>query len=132
MSVLEKIQKVHIDDLHFEHQRWLSELRFFKDELPIFQNRLEEIANRYSNKDVLKELDHFQNQLSIQSNAMDELMHDINEHEKQLARYAEEHPVAIDHVLFNDHAPFRDRVETNSKIMSELRKDFQAYLAKWM
>lgn len=132
MSGSEKIEKVHIDDLHFEHKRWLSELKFYKDELPIFQNRLEEIASRYTNKDVLKEMDHYQNQLYIQGNAMDELIHEINAHEKHLAQYAEEHPIAIDHVLFNDHAPFRDRVETNGKIMGELRKDFQAYLAKWM
>lgn len=34
-----KENRVHIDDLHFKHTRWLSELKFYLDELPVFQSR---------------------------------------------------------------------------------------------
>lgn len=132
MSTATKAGRVHIDDLHFEHQRWERELKFYLDELPIFQSRLEEIAKRYTNKDVLKELDHFQNQLYIERNAIDTLLHDITIHEQEIARYAKEHPVAIDHVLFQDHAPLRDRIDTNRKMMHDMKMDFNRYLAKWM
>lgn len=127
-----KEKRVHIDDLHFEHKTWINELQFYKDEMPIFQSRLEEIAKRYTSSEVLAELDQFQNRIYLERNAIDELLHDINLHEKALAKYAHEHPVAIDHVLFKDHAPLRDRVETNRAIMHELKTEFNRYLAKWM
>jgi hypothetical protein len=50
-------------------------------------------------------LDQFQNRIYLERNAIDELLHDINLLEKEIAKYAIEHPVAINHVLFNDHAP---------------------------
>ena len=127
-----KEKRVHIDDLHFEHTRWISELKFYLDELPIFRSRLEEIAKRYTSAEVLAELDQFQNRIYLERNAIDELLHDINLHEKEIAKYAKEHPVAIDHVLFNDHTPLRDRIQTNRKMMDELKREFNRYTAKWM
>ena len=132
MTTQTKEQKVHIDDLHFEHQRWEKELKFFLEELPFFQARLEEVAKRYTSKDVLKELDHFQNQLYIERNAMDGLLHDITIHEQEIARYAKDHPVAVDHVLFKDHSPLRDKIDTNRKMMHDLKMEFNRYLTKWM
>lgn len=124
--------RVHIDDLHFEHNRWKSELEFFKDEFQFFRARLEEIAARYTSMEVMKELEHFQNQFYIQGNAIDELIHDVNSHEHKIAEYAKEHPIAIDHVLFEDHKPLRDRIERNRELVHELKLEYNRYLAKWM
>ena len=129
---MSKSKKVHIDDLHFDHKVWKRELNFYKDELMVFQNRLDEVADRYTNKEVLKELDHFQNQLLIEGNVIDELLHDINGHEHELSERAKDNPVAIHHERFEDHTPMRDRVETNRKLMHEMKTDFNGYLTKWM
>lgn len=122
METATKQQKVHIDDLHFEHQRWISELKFFKDELKFYKNRLEEIAQRYTSQEVLKGIEHFQNQFYLQGNNIDELIHDLNQHEHELSKFAKEHPVAVDHVLFVDNVPMRDRVDTNRNIINDLKK----------
>ena len=37
--------KKHIDELHFEHKLWTSKMRFYMDELSIFENRLSELFN---------------------------------------------------------------------------------------
>ncbi|GAB5538636.1 MAG: hypothetical protein Salg2KO_07390 [Salibacteraceae bacterium] len=124
--------KVHIDDLHFDHKVWKRELNFYKDELKVFQNRLDEVGSRYTDKEVLKELDHFQNQLFIESNVIDELLHEMNVMEHDLSERAKANPVAIDHERFDDHAPLRDKVETNRKMMTEMKADFNRYLTKWM
>jgi predicted RNase H-like nuclease (RuvC/YqgF family) len=124
--------KVHIDDLHFEHQAWERELTFFKNELSFFTDRLEEVAARYTSMDVMKDLEKFQNHLMIQGNAIDTLLHDVNEHEHFLAKFSEENPVAVDRVLFDDHGPLRERMETNREIINEFKKDYQRFLAKWM
>ena len=123
---------LHIDDLHFEHAHWMRELRFYKDELKFFTDRLEEVASRYTSMVVLKELEQFQNNLLIESNILDELIHDINEHEHYLASFAIENPVAINHVVFEDHAPLRDRIERNRELQNEFKKNYMRFLSKWL
>jgi len=132
MNSQTKPVKVHLDDLHFEHQLWVNELKFYKDELVFFTKRLEEIAKRYTDRDVLLELERFQNKFLIQSKAVQDLIHDIKQHEKVLTKYALENPTAIEHVLFNDHTPIRSRMEITRNIMSDLKKEYQNYLRKWM
>ena len=132
MTTTTSNQRQHIDDLHFEHAQWLRELRFYKDELKFFTTRLEEVASRYTSMEVLKELEQFQNQLLIESNVLDELIHDTNEHEHYLASYAIENPVAIDHVAFEDHAPLRERVERNRELQNQFKKSYLRFLSKWL
>ena len=132
MNTTTKNERVHIDDLHFEHEQWKRELSFYKNEYKFFEARLEEIASRYTSMEVMKDLEHFQNQIYIHKNAIDELLHNINAHESELSRYAAEHPVAVDHVLFEDHKPLRESVDRNREIVADFKKEYQRYLAKWM
>tara|TARA_B110000503_G_scaffold136286_1_gene218352 strand:+ start:932 stop:1123 length:192 start_codon:yes stop_codon:yes gene_type:complete len=53
--------KVYMSDLHFEHTAWNGELSFEKDELKIFQNRLEEVASRWTTKEVMFKVEQFKN-----------------------------------------------------------------------
>jgi hypothetical protein len=124
--------KKHIDDLHFEHQLWLSESKFFADELKIYRNRLEEVASRNSKPEVTKQIEHFQNQFIIQKEQLDIMNHDVNAHESELAKYAKANPIAIDHKLFDDHEKFSDRMATFKKIYGELKKEFTNFLVTWM
>lgn len=123
---------LHIEDLHFEHAQWIRELKFLKDELKFFVARLEEVAVRYTSMEVLKELEQFQNKIYIESNILDKLIHDTNEHEHQLARYAKENPIAIDRVTFDDHSPLRERIERNREMQIEFKRDYLRFLAKWL
>lgn len=128
----ESPSKVHLDDLHFEHEQWKRELDFLKGEYQFFSRRLEEVAKRYTSMEVLKELEQFQNQIYLHKNAIDELLHKVNSHEHELASYAEAHPVAIDHVLFDDHQPLREQVEVNRNIVAEFKVNYHRFLSKWM
>ena len=129
-TVAEK--RVHLIDLHSDHELWLNTLRFCKDEIGIFEKRLEDIAKRNTGRDVMAELEHFQNQYIREREVIDELRHDIKQHENYLQQYASEHPVAIDHVLFKDHAGLRDRVNTFEKLYHELKAEFMRWLADCM
>ena len=123
---------IHISDLHFEHVLWNSDLSFQRDELKIFQNRLEEVAPRYTNEDILKKVDHFQNNFTRHLEVLDILQHDIKMHETELSTFAKEHPVAVDHVHFSDHGGLRDRIETQQEIYSTLKKEFTRFLTETM
>ena len=122
----------HIDDLHFEHQLWMSEAKFFADELKIYQKRLAEVASKNTKEDVRKQVEHLQNQFIIQKEQLDILNHRVNEHEQWLEKYANNHPVAIDHKLFPDHDSMHEKMDTFKKLYSELKKEFLQFLVTWM
>lgn len=127
-----KQAKKHIDDLHFEHEVWSNQLEFCKDEIEFFKKRLGEVSVRYTDKDILKRLEHFQNQFIIQRDEIDRFLHDIHVHEDALANEAKENPVASDHRLMNDHAVERERFEIFNKLYLELKSEYFDYLRKWM
>ena len=68
MKTGEKIYTQHAD-----HTEWLSKMKFYTDEISILKNRLGEIASKNSDKEVLAQVEHFQNQLIIQRNNIDEV-----------------------------------------------------------
>jgi len=59
---------------------------------------------------------------------LDGIIHDINKHESELSKYAKEHPVAIDHVHFDDHTEYRDCLDTQRDIFNSMKKEFFSIL----
>lgn len=121
-----------IYELHEEHKEWLNNLAFYKDEIKVMQNRISEVASKNSSPEVLKQIEHFQNQLIIQRNNIDELSHSIKDHENYLENRVNENPTAVDHRKVNDHPKMRDSYTSFDKVFNELRKELNAFLAKWM
>lgn len=120
-----------IDELHAEHQSWVEDLQFYKDELKIFNNQLEKMSTRNVGIDFRKEIEHFQNQFTIQKGELDILNHDITVHEQWLAGYAKENPTTIEKEKFADHKVMKEQVEMFRKIYSDLKKEYQIFLKKW-
>ena len=124
--------KKHIDELHADHRLWTSNMKFYRDELTIFENRLGELVTRNAKVEVTSQIEHFQNQFIRQREVAEEIMSKCGDHEKFLVNQAINHPVAIDHVLFADHTKLRDEAETFDKIYAELKSEFMDFLRKWM
>ncbi|MCB9194167.1 MAG: hypothetical protein H6597_06505 [Flavobacteriales bacterium] len=102
------------------------------DEIGIFENRLEDIVKRNTHTEVMANVEHFQNQYIRQREVIDELRHDIKQHENILEKESIERPTAIDHRVFEDHTQLRDRMETFERLYHELKDEFQQWLVKWM
>ena len=119
-----------IGDLHFDHMEWLNALRFYKEDIGILEHRLEDIVRRNTKNEVMAELEHFQNQFIREREVIDELRHDIKQHENLLEKESKEHPIAIDHRAFTDHTDLRERMETYEKLFRELKGDYHRWLAK--
>jgi hypothetical protein len=49
---------IYNSTLHFERGQWQSELAFWNDELKLFKNRLSELVTRWTDKEVLAQLEH--------------------------------------------------------------------------
>ena len=117
--------------LHVEHHEWLENLKFYKDEIVIFRSRVEEVASKNTSADVLKLVEHFQNQLIIQSNEIDELKHSINEHESYIEKNIGDNPAA-DHKYLNDHQLERERMESFERLFKEMKEDLHKFLSSAM
>lgn len=125
-----KEKLVHIGDLHSDHMLWLNTLDFCKQEIGILEKRMEEIAARNTHTDVLAELEHFQNQYIRQREVIDEMRHELKQHENSLEKEVRAHPIAVDHRLFKDHTTHREAMATFEKLYRELKDEFKHWLAK--
>ncbi|MCW5899197.1 MAG: hypothetical protein KIT10_07990 [Flavobacteriales bacterium] len=123
---------MRFEDLHTEHVEWFSTLDFAKSEMGILEQRLEQIAQRNNKPEVMAQVEHFQNQFIRQREVIDELRHAVNEHEQFLQKEATERPETITHRRFGDHAVLREQMTTFSKLLGELRAEFQGWATQWM
>ena len=71
--------KEFIYDQHQKHLDYLNRLEFYTEEIAILKERLSEVTSKNTDKEVLKQVEHFQNQF-IQRNNIDELKHTIKIH----------------------------------------------------
>jgi hypothetical protein len=132
MTTTATTKRVYITDLHSDHVLWLNMLAFCKEEIAILERRMEEIAARNTGTEVLAELEHFQNQYIRQREVIDELRHELKQHENLLEKEVREHPIAVDHRLFTDHVEQRESIRIFEKLYRELKDEFMHWLAKRM
>src|SRR6478672_12001874 len=81
------VQTISVRSLHLEYQLWIRELIFYKEEIKIFENHLEQLVTRNTNSFMRAQSEHFQNQFILQKEVIDHLKHDLNVSEKQLASF---------------------------------------------
>ncbi|MDR0802721.1 hypothetical protein [Fluviicola sp.] len=117
---------------HEEHVEWTKKLDFYKDEIKILQERLEEIVQKNNQKDVLILVEHFQNQLIIYRNNIDEIQHKITVSEDKLQSEIDKNPVASDHRKTEYHQAEKDEVQIFEKLFKEFHDEFNQFVSKWI
>ncbi|CAZ97996.1 hypothetical protein Q4603_03235 [Zobellia galactanivorans] len=127
-----KTATIYNSDLHFEHQQWKSELAFWKDELKSFNNRLKELVNRWTDKEVLAQLEHFQNEFILHSGVIEDLQETIAEHEMNISKQRDNNHESMDVTMVKNHIQFREKMETQRQIYADLKKEFFRFLTKYM
>lgn len=127
-----KSDVLYNEDLHFEHKHWQSELALWEDELKSFNHRLEELVKRWTNKDVLAQLEHYQNEFILHGNVLESLQHEINVHEDNMAEHYKRNEDVINRELAKQHLEFRDKMENQREIYSKLKKEFFKFLSKYL
>ena len=118
--------------LHGEHKEWIGKLSFYNDDLVVLRKWLDDVVKRNNSEEFLIGLEHFQNQIIIQQDQIDQLRHEINEHEAALEKSVSHNPVASDHRKMNDHPEHREKIARFEELFRTLRKEQMIFLAKWM
>ncbi len=127
-----KTEVLFNEDLHFEHKQWQSELTFWEDELKSFNNRLDELINRWTNREVTVQLEHYQNEFILHGKVIDQLQEAIEKHEIRIAGQTQVGQDALDTVMTKKHLEFRNKMETQRQIYANLKKAFFHFLSKYM
>lgn len=123
---------IYNPDLHFEHECWNRELNFCEDELRSFQNRLDELGARWTDKEVLAQIEKFQNKFLIHENAFASMKDDINMHESNMADHYNKGEDVLEKTMVDKHLKLRERIETERKMYHDLKKDLFRFLTKYM
>jgi predicted RNA-binding protein len=125
-----KTEKVYTQ--HEENKEWMNSLLFYRDEIKIMENRLQEIASKNTSKEILAEVEHFQNQIIIQKDHIDQVKHEINLSNDRIQAEANKNSTAIDHRSIEDHTALRENVESFEKIFRSLKTELNIFLSKYM
>ena len=123
---------IYNPDLHFEHNTWIKEIEFWEDELKSFQNRLDELVTRWTDKQVLAQIEKFQNQFMIHEKAMDSVKNQIAMHETNMADHYRQNVDVLNKDLVSKHLMIRDKMETQRKMYQDLKKEFFKFMTKYM
>lgn len=128
----EVVNKEYISKIHFKNRLWSNQIVFYKEELSIFQERLEEVAIKNTGQEVHMGIEQFQNRFIIQRNELDDLKHWINVSEDNLVALAKNGQKRADCDTEEDDGVIEDRMNQFVKLYDELKSDFEEFLIKWM
>jgi hypothetical protein len=123
-----------IKNLHLEYKLWIAELNFDNEMINIFESHLENIIlQNPAKKDLLPQVEHFQNQFIRQREVIDDLKHHLNLSERQLASFTREmSPIGYEFERLDNHPHLRDQFLTFRKIFNELKEEFHDFEAQCM
>jgi hypothetical protein len=91
------------------------------------------LSSRNTGKGVHARIEHFQNQFILQKEVIDQLKHDLNISERQVASFAQELSAeGIESIKMDNHVRLWDLFNTFRKIFKELKTEFRRFEAEWM
>ncbi|MCC8425493.1 hypothetical protein [Mucilaginibacter sp. UR6-11] len=119
----------HIKNLNNDGLRGIA---FYKQELTILQERLEEISSDNTAKEVQQQVEHFQNQFLIHGNYLDELKHDIHANDQAIEAELLVTGSMVNEDVVAQHNRIHERYLNEERIFNDLRHEFNRFAAEWM
>lgn len=127
------MKKISITHVSNEHNRWLRGLDFYETEIGIQKGILTEIASKNTGADVMKEVEHFENQFKVQQDAISRLRHDIRMNLERIADQAKHQSAGyIDGDLVNEHTSLGAQYDTEEHIIKGIIHSFRRFAEQWM
>ncbi len=125
-------QKVnYLSDLEFNLDTWKRELKFHRDEMDTFQEKLDEVAARKNlDKQALIELEGFQNKILRERKVISDLLHKIRQ--KRLSLKTADINEPLDGRLYRDQIPLRDEMRTYIRLHYDLKEAMMDFFTHWL
>lgn len=122
--------KTSLNALHHQGNDWLRELEFYKDELALLTTRLEEVASKNTNKDVLAQVEHFQNKFVLLRQQVDELKHDVNKRNSDVTELSKDKPTHVSENYINANSKLQNGMLGLIQSIAATRFEFNNFLSK--
>lgn len=121
---------IYLSDLMFNLKIWKAELRFHREEMEKFEEKLEEIATRNLGIEAMAPLEGFQNKIIREKEVIGKLLQRIRQKRKiiESGELTEE----MDKRLRNQSTSMRDDMKTYIKLHYELKEDLMDFLIRWL
>ena len=127
---MKRVSITHVNNLHSD---WLRSLDFYKQELDILAGRLNEIAAKNTANEVQKQVEHYQNAITVQRDNIDRLNHDIHTNITGISNAAHEDSAGyVDSTLLTQHYQLHEQFTLEEKVINETRQGFMRFAAEWM
>lgn len=123
-----KIVSNKLQQFHHENMTWIRSLDFLKQENSHLKNRLSEVVDITTDRNVLAQAEHFQNQFIIKDEFLDQLRHDVNEQDRILTDRYVRTGNSVDEYVTNRQKKLREQMEYLEKDFTSLRNEFNRYL----
>jgi hypothetical protein len=117
---------------HLICEDWKRELDYFKSEIAYLRKRLEEVAMKNTGKEILMEVEHFENKFRIMSIHVDELRHDVNLKNKALLAEAGLKPQYINVKMIESDEALLDHMNDTSSDFHNTKHEYYKFLSKVM
>jgi hypothetical protein len=123
---------VSIDQFHEVLQSWKHELTSFKHEIRHFERHLENLSSKNLPKDLLAQVEHFQNSFICQKEVIDKLRHDLpdsrhNVESIYLSKFQGDNDSESD-----AHTILEERMDIFRRIYSDVKTDFKKFEEEWV
>lgn len=119
----------HIKNLNNDVLRGIA---FYKQELGILQERLQEIAGDNTVPEVQEQVEHFQNQFLIHSDFLEKIKDDIHDNDQLIEANLLQTNTTVAASTAAAHDKIHERYLDEEKIFNDLRHEFNRFAAKWM
>ncbi len=124
-------QQKPVLELHLEHELWIKELLFWKEEIAVMEKYLAQVNAWLNTLESKAGVEHFQNQFIRQREVIDELKHEIRVNEETLsARLRNLTGPEADTKRLVDHDITREKVLITRKIYQDLKEEYRSWLVR--
>lgn len=118
------VERVYVKNLSFDHELWDNEMKFYKNELEIFEHRLEQDVDQLQEKQALRELERFQNQFIRQNEVLDILNKKVRQNRKSISKETVDGSVFHNSITMEKYKALRNEFEVFEKIYFDLKRNF--------
>lgn len=110
--------------LFSEHLQWLHYIDNTKPKIVDLRKKLEDAVPHFGGTQLMPRVEQFQNRLIRQREVVDELRHEIKQHENHLQKLDQP-----SHLLLLTHVNLRNQFNRFLDLYVELERDFDEFLA---
>jgi len=123
-------QLVFLSDLNFNLEVWKRELKFQESEMDYFEEKLEHVAMRNPETEVMVRLEGFQNKIIREREVMGHLRHKIRMKKREIAKAKFEN--RREPIFHEKQVLLKDEMKTFVKMHYELKEDMMDFFLKYL